>query len=126
MWMRMLLAVTLLTGLSGCESYHDQLVAKGYPPPYADGYHDGCLTGKQAVNGIGALHKNVPRYDQERYYAQGWEDGYRQCASTAQNEQTRRYYEEHWSKHEEDWERSKRRGMARALRGDSKEQKDSN
>jgi hypothetical protein len=123
MLIRTVFVIALLAGLYGCESYHDQLITKGYPPPYADGYHDGCLTGKQAINGIGVFHKDVPRYTKEQYYSTGWEDGYRQCASTAQNEQTRRYYEERADEHEEDWERSKKRGMARALRGEEKVQK---
>ncbi|TWI54308.1 hypothetical protein IQ22_02171 [Pseudomonas duriflava] len=111
--------MALLLGLAGCQSYHEQLIQQGYPPAYADGYHEGCLTGKQAVNGIGASYKDVARYDRERHYAMGWEDGYKQCVVTADNEQRRRYYDTRDRERDEDWERSKRQDKIRALHGTS-------
>ncbi|MDF2641158.1 MAG: hypothetical protein K0R45_430, partial [Pseudomonas sp.] len=48
-WMVLSLAV----GLAGCQSTHDQLLAEGYPPAFADGYQDGCGSGRQAAGSIG-------------------------------------------------------------------------
>ncbi|MGV8783383.1 hypothetical protein ACV35H_32000, partial [Pseudomonas aeruginosa] len=47
----LVLALILLTAtlLGGCESTHQYLLAKGYPPAYADGFDDGCGSGRQAA-----------------------------------------------------------------------------
>jgi hypothetical protein len=83
--------LVLLSALAGCASYHDQLIAKGYPPAYADGFSDGCQTGKQAVNGIGYEHKDARRFAAEKPYQQGWDAGYAQCVQVAQREEQQRF-----------------------------------
>lgn len=35
--------------LTGCQSAHEQMIEHGYPPAYADGYGDGCSSGRQAA-----------------------------------------------------------------------------
>jgi hypothetical protein len=84
----------LLASLAACTSYHDQLIAKGYPPAYADGFSDGCQTGKQAVNGIGYEHKDARRFAAEKPYQQGWDAGYAQCVQVAQREEQQRFIEQ--------------------------------
>ncbi|MEH3022629.1 MAG: hypothetical protein PGN19_07835 [Pseudomonas oryzihabitans] len=91
---RVALLSALLSALTACASYHDQLIAQGYPPAYADGFSDGCQTGKQAVNGIGYVHKDLRRFAAEKPYQQGWDAGYARCVQVAQNEEQQRYLEQ--------------------------------
>ncbi|MGV2465744.1 UNVERIFIED_CONTAM: hypothetical protein QO022_45345, partial [Pseudomonas aeruginosa] len=89
----LVLALILLTAtlLGGCESTHQYLLAKGYPPAYADGFDDGCGSGRQAAGSIsGEFRKDVPRYLREAIYASGWGDGFEQCRSMARSEERRR------------------------------------
>ena len=68
--------------LSGCETTHEQMINQGYPPAYADGFQDGCSSGRQAAGlMVGGFRKDVPRYLHERQYESGWDDGFRQCLS---------------------------------------------
>ncbi|TWC44507.1 hypothetical protein FBY04_14614 [Pseudomonas sp. SJZ080] len=55
--------------LAGCQSTKDQLLAQGYPPVFASGFNDGCVSGRQATGTIGEFRKNVPVYLQDRQYA---------------------------------------------------------
>lgn len=91
---RIALLSALLSMLTACASYHDQLIAQGYPPAYADGFSDGCQTGKQAVNGIGYVHKDLRRFAGEKPYQQGWDAGYAQCVQTAQRDEQERFHEQ--------------------------------
>ncbi len=71
----LVLALLLLTAtlLGGCENTHQHLLAQGYPPAYADGFDDGCGSGRQAAGSIsGEFRKDVPRYLREAIYASGW------------------------------------------------------
>ena len=53
--------------VSGCETTHEQMLNHGYPPAYADGFQDGCSSGRQAAGlMVGGFSKNVPRYLHER------------------------------------------------------------
>ena len=72
------LAAALL--LSGCVREKTSMVRQGYPQPYADGYDDGCHSGKKAGGNLfDQFRKDVPRFDADHQYAQGWSDGFRQC-----------------------------------------------
>ncbi len=71
--------------LAGCQSTHEQLIAEGYPPAFADGFQDGCGSGREAAGANGLYKKDVPRYLKDKLYAQGWEDGFRQCQGEALN-----------------------------------------
>ena len=84
---RMVVALLLpIALLAGCQSTKDQLLAQGYPPAFANGFDDGCVSGRQAAGAVGEFRKNVPVYLQDRQYATGWDDGFRQCqASTGSN-----------------------------------------
>ncbi|MDW3713707.1 hypothetical protein PSGK_28355 [Pseudomonas solani] len=118
---RAALAIPLLLGcalLAGCESTHQYLIAEGYPPAFADGFRDGCSSGRQAAGVItGAFRKDVPRYLKERTYAEGWGDGFEQCKEQVRSEELREFHEQVSKDRDEDWERDKRRAMDRALTG---------
>ena len=81
--------------LAGCESTHQHLIAEGYPPAFADGFSDGCSSGRQAAGVItGAFRKDVPRYLKERTYAEGWGDGFEQCKEQVRSEELREFHEQ--------------------------------
>ncbi|PAU55646.1 hypothetical protein [Pseudomonas indica] len=108
--------IALLALLGGCQSYHDYLLTQGYPLAYADGFQDGCGSGKQAVEGIGRFRKDVPRYLRDPLYAEGWGDAFRQCQTEAEAAERRTYLEQR-SERDEDWEEHERNAFAHALTG---------
>lgn len=112
----LLSALGLLAGLAGCASTHDELLARGYPPPYADGYKDGCGSGRQAAGSLGTFTKDVPRYTSETFYSGGWDDGFRQCQTMLLNEQRQRNDAHFSSDRDRDWEQQKTQGQAKAYR----------
>jgi hypothetical protein len=116
MW-RYAVVLGLLALLSGCQSTHEDLLAKGYPPAFADGYDDGCSSGRQAAGVItGEFRKNVPRYLKDRTYAEGWDDGFRQCKAMRENEDLNDYKNRHWDDRERAGQQEKHRDAARAFR----------
>lgn len=107
--------ITLL--LVGCQSTHEQMLDQGYPPAYADGFQDGCSSGRQAAGlMVGDFRKDVPRYLHDRRYESGWDDGFRQCHAMQNSEDTRQYRERYWDERDRDWQQEKDRGAARAYR----------
>ena len=69
-------------GLTGCTSEKQAMLEKGYPPAYADGYDDGCNSGKKAGGDMfSQFAKNINRYDNDKTYQEGWDDGFKQCKS---------------------------------------------
>ena len=83
-WYRLIvvLVALLVGGMGGCASQHDTLVSQGYPAAYADGFEDGCHSGKKAAGSyFDQFRKDVGRFNAEHDYAQGWSDAYRQCES---------------------------------------------
>jgi hypothetical protein len=105
-----------LGALGGCQSTHDELLARGYPPPYADGYQDGCASGRQAAGSLGTFKKDVPRYTREAFYSGGWDDGFRQCQAMMVNDDKRQLDQHVWSDRDRDWEQQKTQSAARAYR----------
>lgn len=79
------LLALLLAGISlaGCQSATPQL-SDDYPPEYAAGFGDGCASGRQAGGALTQFRKDVPRYLGQPLYAEGWNDGYRQCEALLQ------------------------------------------
>ncbi len=66
--------------LSGCVTQKESMIKQGYPLPYADGFDDGCHSGKKAGGSMfDQFKKDVPRFEKDTQYAQGWSDGFRQC-----------------------------------------------
>ena len=116
MWQVRTLLVTLIA-LTGCQSTHETLLANGYPPAYADGFDAGCSSGRQAAGVIsGEFKKDVPRYLKDPTYAQGWEDGFRQCKSLRESEELNDYQERHRDQRERDWQHEKDQDAGRAYR----------
>jgi hypothetical protein len=79
-----LLAIgTLLGGLAlftGCASQAEIMVQQGYPLAYAQGFDDGCHSGKKAGGSLfDQFKKDVNRFGNHNKYTQGWSDGFRQC-----------------------------------------------
>lgn len=109
--------VGLVVLLVGCESTHEHMLAQGYPPAFADGFDDGCSSGRQAAGVIsGEFRKNVPRYLKDPQYAEGWSDGFRQCQAMRENEDREHYQSRHWDERERAWQQEKDRDAARAYR----------
>ncbi len=73
-------AVCCLFVTSGCVSQKDNMIKQGYPLPYADGFDDGCHSGKKAGGSMfDQFKKDVRRFEADSQYAQGWSDGFREC-----------------------------------------------
>ena len=80
------MAVSLVaTLLGGCQSTREQMTAEGYPAPFIDGFEAGCSSGRQAAGALESFRKDVPRYLQQPQYAQGWDDGFRQCQAALES-----------------------------------------
>lgn len=70
----------LLTGCGGTEG--QRLMQEGASPAYAQGYDDGCSSGKKAAGNMFAqFHKNVQNYQDNADYRMGWNDGHEECRS---------------------------------------------
>ena len=116
MW-RLASVLGLLLLCAGCQSTHEDLIARGYPPAFADGFDDGCISGRQAAGAItGEFRKNVPRYLKDSQYAEGWGDSFRQCQAMLQNQDREQYRSRHWDDREKAWQQQKDQDTARALR----------
>lgn len=106
--------LSLAIGLAGCQSTRDQLLAEGYPPAFADGYQDGCGSGRQAAGAIGGeFKKDAPRFLKDSLYSQGWADGFRQCQAM---QESRDRTPAGLSDRDRDWEREKSRSASEAYR----------
>ncbi len=74
------LTLSLFLILSGCVTQRDTMLQQGYPLSYADGFEDGCHSGKKAGGSMfDQFKKDVRRFQADPQYAQGWSDGFRQC-----------------------------------------------
>lgn len=113
---RVVTVMAVLMLLGGCETTHQDL-ARGFPPAFADGFDDGCSSGRQAAGVItGQFRKDVPRYLKDAHYAEGWQDGLRQCLAMRESEERDAYRERHWDERERAWQQEKDRDAARAYR----------
>ena len=66
--------------LSSCVTTSDTMKKEGYPAAYADGFEDGCHSGKKAGGSyFDQFKKDINRFNTDKEYAQGWSDSYRQC-----------------------------------------------
>ncbi|MDH0732258.1 hypothetical protein N5F23_17545 [Pseudomonas sichuanensis] len=111
------LGLCVLLLLAGCETTHEQMVNQGFPPAYADGFQDGCSSGRQAAGPMaGDFRKDVARYLHNRQYESGWDDGFRQCQGMQNSEEQRQYHDRYWDERDRDWQREKDQGAARAYR----------
>jgi uncharacterized protein YceK len=66
--------------LSGCATQSETMKSQGYPAAYAEGFEDGCHSGKKAGGSyFDQFKKDVRRFNSDSDYAQGWSDAFRQC-----------------------------------------------
>ena len=111
------LVMVVMGVLTGCQTTHEQLINQGYPPAYADGFQDGCSSGRQAAGVMaGDFRKDVPRYLHNPQYETGWDDGFRQCHALQENQDLQDYRARHWDERDEQWQQEKDRDAARAYR----------
>lgn len=82
--------------LGGCQSTRELMQAEGYPPAFVDGFEAGCSSGHQAAGALDSFRKDVPRYLAAPLYAEGWDDGFRQCQARQYSE----FEQERWA---DDW-----------------------
>ena len=54
-----------------------QVNLAGYPPPFREGYLDGCNSARQNTQSI----RDNERYKSDSMYAAGWRDGYDICSN---------------------------------------------
>jgi hypothetical protein len=71
-------AVMLVAGCATTqpEIKEPQVNLAGYPPPFREGYIDGCNSARQHDESI----KDEGRYKNDSMYAAGWRDGFDICS----------------------------------------------
>jgi len=75
----MILTISIVA-LSGCATQSETMKSQGYPAAYAEGFEDGCHSGKKAGGSyFDQFKKDVRRFNSDGDYAQGWSDAFRQC-----------------------------------------------
>ncbi|MBW1660097.1 MAG: hypothetical protein JRJ48_06335 [Deltaproteobacteria bacterium] len=74
------LALFVLFIFTGCASQKEQLIKQGASPAYAQGFEDGCHSGKKAGGSwFDSFKKNTHLFNTNPDYKQGWIDGYNEC-----------------------------------------------
>lgn len=75
---KVLVALLAASFVAGCASMDRQgLITAGYSPQYADGYVDGYSTGCHSIgHPFCQFVRDVSRFEQDRQYKKGWEDGF--------------------------------------------------
>jgi len=102
--------------LGGCQSTRERMHAEGYPPAFIDGFDAGCSSGRQAAGTLDAFRKDVPRYLAVPLYAEGWDDGFRQCQARLESEFAREWRDDDWRERDREWRTHVDQAMAQALR----------
>lgn len=75
-----LAALLAILAAPACGSVEETMIERGHPPAYAEGYADGCASGKAAAGGSFAqARKAASRYGAEDRYTAGWDDGFEEC-----------------------------------------------
>jgi hypothetical protein len=79
-------ALLAALALAACTSARDALVERGFSPAYAQGYDDGCASGKADVGGLFAqAQKDEAQYAASGSdYAKGWDAGFAKCRQDEQ------------------------------------------
>ena len=72
------LATVMLVGCGTTKPLTDEpkVNLTGYPPPFRDGYIDGCSSARHP----GKTIQNQARYKSDSMYATGWRDGFDICS----------------------------------------------
>jgi len=67
-------------------SQENPRINKGEPLAYADGFDDGCHSGKKAGSSqFYQFQKDSRRFASDVYYSRGWSDGFRQCETAMES-----------------------------------------
>jgi hypothetical protein len=75
-----LAALITALALAACTSTRGALIAQGFSPAYAEGYDDGCTSGKAAAGStFHSARKDAGRYAADSQYGQGWDAGFARC-----------------------------------------------
>ena len=73
---------------AGCATQKDVMMKQGHSLAYADGFDDGCHSGKKAGgNMFESFKKDENRFARHSRYTQGWSDGFRECELEAEASQ---------------------------------------
>ncbi len=76
---------TMVAGIiiiSGCATQKEIMIQEGHSVAYAEGFDDGCHSGKKAAgNMFEHFKKDENKFERLGKYAQGWSDGFRECES---------------------------------------------
>lgn len=68
------------------SNLHGDLLMQGNSVAYADGYIDGCASGKKSAGNINFhFSKNINRFESEKDYNTGWIQGYQFCKEEQKN-----------------------------------------
>ncbi|HBB79235.1 hypothetical protein GFL09_06570 [Pseudomonas stutzeri] len=102
--------------LAGCQSTREQLLAEGYPEDFADGFEAGCSSGRQAAGALNKFRKDVPRYSKQQLYAEGWNDGFRQCQATAEHSADGGTRDRSWRDRDREWQHHVDQAKGQAMR----------
>ncbi len=74
------ISILFFSLISGCATQKEIMIQEGYPLSYAEGFDDGCHSGNKAGGSLfDQFKKDVAKFDNDKKYAQGWTDGFRQC-----------------------------------------------
>jgi hypothetical protein len=74
------IALATIMALAACTSTREALVERGRAPAYAQGYDDGCASGKAAGGGLfSEAQKDADSYASDSQYTQGWDAGFAKC-----------------------------------------------
>ena len=66
--------------LTSCGTEGQRLMAEGASPSYAQGFDDGCSSGKKSAGDMFAqFHKDIRQFQSSQDYRQGWNDGHEEC-----------------------------------------------
>jgi hypothetical protein len=69
----------LVVALAGCAA-QTMSPGQGQTAAYADGFADGCRSGRAAQFSIAdSYRKNASRFESDKDYAQGWAAGFERC-----------------------------------------------
>jgi hypothetical protein len=77
---RRFVAVLALGASAACGSERAEMIDRGFAPAYAEGYEDGCSSGREAGGGpFDDFSRDARRYDGDREYAHGWDAAFEIC-----------------------------------------------
>ena len=67
----------IILSLGGCISLREQMLNRGFPAAYVDGYEQGRASGYVAAgHPYYQFQKEPYRFEQDSQYRQGWNDGF--------------------------------------------------